>query len=176
MTIKSDILSDKKEVKESILKGAKTVSDIVSNTLGPKGLGVALALANEHGIWGRIILRDGVSVAKTVNLSNEYENMGAQFVIEAAKKQVQEVGDATTCVVLLTYSILKEIYSLTAAGYNPRQLQKGIEKAIEQVIKEIEKLAIPIKTLEQKRQIATISAQDPELGEMIASIFDKMGE
>lgn len=173
MTIKSTINS---EPKEAILKGAKIVSDTVSSTLGPAGQGVAIAYRNEHGIWGRIIMRDGVTVARAIDLENEDENMGAQFVIQAARKQVDSTGDGTTVASLLTYSILKEIHALTTAGYNPRSLQKGVEEAISKVIAEIEKSAIPIKTLEQKKQIATISAQDPELGEMIANVFDKMGE
>ena len=175
MTIKSNIKSGA-EAKEAILRGAKIVSDAVSSTLGPQGLGVAVAYCNERGIWGRVIMRDGVTVARSINLEDEYENTGAQFIIESARKQVDRTGDGTTCVTLLAYSILKEIHSLTVAGYNPRILQKGIEEAVKKVIEEIEKHAIPIKTLQQKRQIATISAQDPELGDMIASVFDKMGE
>lgn len=174
MTIKSSILST--DVQEKILNGAKTVSDIVSSTLGPAGLGVAIAYRNEHGIWGRIIMRDGVTVARAIDLEDEYENMGAQFIIQAARKQVDSTGDGTTVASLLSYSLLKEIKALKTAGYNPRMLQSGIEKAVEKMIAEIEKMAIPIKTLEQKKQIASISAQDEELGAMIAGVFDKMGE
>jgi|SRR5579864_1653355 len=173
MRIKSEITPN---AREAILAGAKKVSDIVSSTLGPLGRQVAIAYCNERGIWGRVILRDGVSVAKSIDLEDENENMGAQFLIQSARKQVDMTGDGTTCVTLLTYSILKEINALTTAGYNPRFLQQGIEKAIKIVIEQIEKNAIPIKTLEQKRQIATISAQDPELGDMIAKVFDKMGQ
>jgi len=174
MTIKSQI--NGLNPQEKILEGAKIVSDCVSSTLGPQGLGVAIAYRNEHGIWGRIIMRDGVTVARSIDLEDEFQNMGAQFVIQAARKQVDSTGDGTTVASLLTYSLLKEIHALTTAGYSPRLLQTGIETGIKQVIEEIKKLAIPIKTLEQKKQIATISAQDAELGEMIAKIFDKMGE
>lgn len=175
MTIKSLIKSEK-EADESIMRGAKIVSSAVSSTLGPQGRNVAISYANEHGIFASIIMHDGVTVAKSINLEDEFENIGARFIIESAKKMVQEVGDGTSVSVLLAFSIYKEIVSLVAAGYNPRQLQEGVEKAVKQIIVEIEKLAIPVKTLEQKRQIATISAQDPELGDMIATIFDKMGE
>src|SRR5665213_1736226 len=129
MTIKSDILSGS-DVQEAILRGAKTVSDAVSNTLGPSGLGVAIAYRNERGIWGRVILRDGVSVARSIDLEDEFENIGAQFLIQASRKQVDSVGDGTSVASLLTYSFLKEIHSLTVAGYNPRILQKGIEGAV----------------------------------------------
>ena len=173
MTNKSFI---KTEPSEDILRGVKIVSDTVSLTLGPAGRGVAIAYRNENGIWGRIVMRDGVTVARSIDLEDENENMGAQFVIQAARKQVDSTGDGTSVCVLLTYSILKEIHALTTAGYNPRLIQKGVEDAVNLVIQEIEKLAIPIKTLEQKKQIATISAQDSDLGEMIAKVFDKMGE
>lgn len=175
MTIKSTITSGK-QAEEAILKGAKIVSETVGSTLGPSGLAVAIAYCNERGIWGRIAVRDGVTVARSIDLEDENENMGAQFVIQASRKQVDSVGDGTTVVSILTYAILKEIHALKTAGYNPRDLQKGVEEAINKVILEIEKLAIPVKTLEQKKQIATISAQDPELGDIVATIFDKMGE
>ncbi len=174
MTIKSSILSD--NVQKKILEGAKIVSDCVSSTLGPQGLGVAIAYRNEHGIWGRIIMRDGVTVARSIDLEDENQNMGAQFVIQSARKQVDSTGDGTTVASLLTYSLLKEIHALTTAGYSPRLLQTGIEAAIKKVITEIGKFSIPVKTLEQKIHIATISAQDKELGEMIGKVFDKMGE
>lgn len=175
MTIKSTITRNQ-EAKEAILRGAKIVSDVVSSTLGPAGQGVAIAYTNERGIWGRIIMRDGVTVARAIDLENEDENMGAQFVIQAARKQVDLVGDGTSVASLLSYSILKEIHALTTAGYNPRLLQKGVEQAVDKVVSTIEKLAIPIKTFEQKKQIATISAQDEDLGALIAGAFDEMGE
>jgi chaperonin GroEL len=175
MTIKSDITSGKK-AKEAILRGSKIVADVVGSTLGPCGLGVAIAYRNERGIWGRIIMRDGVTVARAIDLEDENENIGAQFVIQASRKQVDSVGDGTTVVSILTNAIVGEIASLIAAGYNPRILQKGIEEAAAIMQEEIEKVAIPVKTLDQKRQIATISAQDAELGDMIAKVFDKMGE
>lgn len=175
MTIKSFITSNK-EAEEKILEGARKVSDVVSSTLGPAGRGVAIAYANERGIWGRIVMRDGVTVAKAIDLPDEEENMGAQFVIQASRKQVDAVGDGTTVVSILTYAFLKEIHALVTAGYSPRELEQGIEKAVAKMVVEIQKLAIPVKTLEQMKQIATISAQDAELGEMIAKIFDKMGQ
>lgn len=174
MTIKSSILGELTQ--EKILNGAKTVSDVVSSTLGPAGRGVAIAYRNENGIWGRIIMRDGVTVARSIDLEDEFENIGAQFVIQAARKQVDATGDGTTVASLLTYALLKEIHALTTAGYSPRFLQSGIEAAIDQVITEIGNISIPVKTFDQKTHIATISAQDPELGAMIANVFDKMGE
>jgi chaperonin GroEL len=175
MTIKSTITGGK-EAKEAILRGAKKVSETVASTLGPAGQNVSIAYCNERGIWGRIAMRDGVTVARSIDLEDENENIGAQFIIQACRKQVDAVGDGTTVVSILTNAFLEEIYALTVAGYNPRLIQKGIEEAVEKSIAEIKKLSIPVKTLEQKRQIATVSAQDPELGEMIAKVFEKMGE
>lgn len=175
MNIKSKIL-DKKDSQAALLRGAKIMSDVVSSTLGPTGLNVAIAYSNERGIYGRIVMHDGVTASKSLDLEDEYENFGAQIVKEAARKVADSVGDGTSVATLLSYSIYKEISSLVAAGYNPMMLRKGVEDAVEQVIQQIKKLSTPIKTLDQKRQIATISAQDPELGEMIAKVFDKMGE
>lgn len=172
MTIKSSISQN---AQEDILKGAKIMSDVVSSSLGPKGRNVAIAYRNEYKIWGRVILHDGVSIAKAIELKNEFENTGAQFVRDAAARTVDQVGDGTTVSTLLAYSIFAEIYKLQAAGYNPMALRKGIEEAVSKVTEEIKKHVIPVKTIEQKKQIASISAADPELGELIANVFEKMG-
>jgi chaperonin GroEL len=173
--IKTQILSGI-EAQDAIMRGAKILSDAVSSTLGPQGKNVGITYANERGVYASIIMHDGVTVAKSIDLEDEFENMGARFVKEAAKKQVQDTGDGTSVAVLLSYSILKEVYTLVAAGYNPMMLRNGLENCMDKVLLEIESHAIPIKTLQQKRQIATISAQDAELGDMIAEVFDKMGE
>jgi chaperonin GroEL len=175
MTIKSKIISGN-EAREKMQKGAKIVADAVSSSLGPSGKNVAIAYANERGIYGRIIMHDGVTISKAIDLEDEFENFGAQVIKEAARKTVDSVGDGTTVSTILSYAILSEINTLVAAGYDPMLLRKGIEKATEQMIEEIEKISIPVKTLEQKRQIANISAQDEELGDMIAKVIDDMGE
>lgn len=175
MIIKTSILSGE-EVQEKIQKGAKILADAVSSTLGPAGRNVAITYANERGEYGSIIVHDGVTVAKSIDLEDPYENIGARFLKEAARKQVDAVGDGTTVTTLLGYSILAEINALVAAGHNPMLLRKGIEKAVDEMIAEIKTLAIPVKTLEQKKQVATVSAQDEELGTLIAEVIDDMGE
>lgn len=175
MTIKTQIKSGK-EAREALKIGAKVMSDAVASTLGPSGRNAGIAYSNEHGIYGAIIMHDGVTVAKSIDLEDEFQNFGARFIKEAARKTVDLVGDGTTVSTLLAYSIFEEIDNLEAAGYDPMILQKGIEKAVEQMITEIEKIAIPVKTIEQKRQIATISAQDEDLGKMVADVIEDMGE
>lgn len=175
MTIKTDI-SKQDETQEKIQIGAKTLTDAVSSTLGPAGRNVAITFANERGEYGSIIVHDGVTVAKAIDLVDPFENIGARFLKESARKQVDSVGDGTTVTTLLGYSILSEINALVAAGHNPMLLRRGIEKAIKEMITEVKALAIPVKTLEQKKQVATVSAQDEELGNLIAEVIDDMGE
>lgn len=175
MTIKTDIISGD-EARAKILAGAKKVFDPVSSSLGPSGVNSAIAYANERGIYAKIIMRDGVTIARSIELEDEFENFGASVIKEAARKVVDAVGDGTSVATILSYSILYEINKLQAAGHDPMLLRKGIEEATEKMVKEIEKISIPVKTLEQKEQIANISAQDEELGKMIAKTIDDMGE
>jgi chaperonin GroEL len=175
MTIKTSI-AQKEQAQEKLLKGARIVAEAVGSTLGPSGKNVAIAYTNERGIYARIIMKDGVTVARSIELEDEDENFGAQVIKEAARKTVDAVGDGTTVSTILSYSIFEEIHRLVAAGHDPMLLRKGIETATKDMVKEIEKIAIPVKTLEQKQQIANISAQDEELGKMIAETIDKMGE
>lgn len=163
------------QARESLQKGAKIVADAVGSTLGPSGKNVAIAYANEQGIYGRIIMHDGVTVARSIDLEDEFENMGAQVIKEASRKTVDNVGDGTTVSTILSYAILAEVNKLVTAGYDPMFLREGLEQSTERLIKEIEKNAIPVKTLEQKINVATISAQNKELGEMIAKVIDEAG-
>lgn len=174
MTIKTSIISGD-EARQKMQAGAKKVKDPVASSLGPSGKNVAIAYRNEQGIYGRIIVHDGVTIARAIELEDENENFGAQIIKEAARKTVDKVGDGTTCATILSYAILEEINRLVVAGYDPMLLRKGVENAVKQMVSEIEKISIPVKTLEQKKQIATVSAQDPELGELVAKIVDEMG-
>jgi chaperonin GroEL len=175
MTIKTDILSGR-EARDKLKKGAAILADAVASTLGPSGRNAGIAYANERGIYGRLVMHDGVTVAKAIELEDEFENFAAQILKETARKQVDMCGDGTTVATLLSNAIFTEIDALVVAGYDPMLLQKGIEKAVEDMIAEIKQIAIPVKTLEQKKQIATVSAQDDELGEMVAKVIDDMGE
>jgi len=175
MRIKTDIIYGD-TAQDEIHKGAEIVAQAVGSTLGPSGKNVAIAYSNEYGIHARIVVKDGVTVARSIDLDNEYQNMGAQIIKEASWKTVQAVGDGTTVSAILSFALYDQIFKLSRAGYDPILLRKEVEKAVDKVIGEIDKLAIPVKTLEQKKQIANISANDEELGELIAKTVHEMGE
>lgn len=165
----NDILFGK-DAKKKVLKGIQILYDAVSTTLGPRGQNVGI----DYG-FEKKILHDGVSVAKVIMLKDLTENFGAQVVAEAARKQVDEVGDATTGTITLAYSIITEANKIIEAGVNPMQLRSELESASEIIIKEINKYAKPISTLEEKQQVATISAEDKELGNLVAETIEKTG-
>lgn len=175
MTIKTFIQSGQ-EARESLRKGSSIVAKAVGSSLGPSGKNTGISYANEYGIFARISMHDGVTIARSIDLADEFVNFGAQVTKEASRKTVDAVGDGTTVATILSDAIFQEIEKLVAAGHDPMLLRRGIEKANIQLIEEIEKIAIPVKTLEQKEHIATISAQDEELGKMIAGVIDEMGE
>lgn len=175
MTIKTFIQSGQ-EARESLRTGSSIVAKAVGSTLGPSGKNVGIAYSNEYGIYGRISMHDGVTVARSIDLPDEFINFGAQVTKEAARKTVDAVGDGTTVATILSDAIFQEIEKLAAAGHDPMLLRRGIEKASKQLIEEIEKIAIPVKTLEQKEHVATVSAADEELGKMVAGVVEKMGE
>lgn len=159
------------EAIKKMMVGVDLVCDITSTTLGPRGRNVAIDKGYEA-----VILHDGVSCSESVKPRESYTALGAKIVQEAAKKQRDEVGDGTTAVMVLTQAILKEALKATSGGINPMSLRKEMEEASKKVITEIEKLSKPIKTLEQKIQVATISAEDEELGKLVAETVHKIGE
>jgi chaperonin GroEL len=160
------------EAREKLKSGADKLAKAVVTTLGPKGRNVALDQK-----WGAPnVVHDGVTVAKEIELEDPFENMGAQLVQEAASKTNDVAGDGTTTATLLAASIVDRGLKNITAGANPMELKRGIEKGVALVADEIKKLAKPIKTREEKAQIATISAADPEVGEIIADAFEKVGD
>lgn len=165
-------LKFRNEAREHLLKGFNTVADAVSTTLGPKGRNVAI---NIPGNAPRII-HDGVGVAKRIDLTNEWEDMGAQLLKEAALQTSQKAGDGTTTSTILAQSIILEGFENITAGSNPMTLKTEIEEAHQIVSKHIKKLSKDIKTLEEKTQVATISAADEKLGQMVAEVVHKVGE
>lgn len=158
------------EAKEKILKGIDILYRAVSTTLGPRGRNVGI----DYG-FQKTVLHDGVSVANVILLKDLVENFGASIVMEAAKKQVKEVGDATTATIILAHSIITESEKLIEAGVPSMSLRQGLEEGIEKIIAEIEKLAKPITTDKQRVEIATISAEDPILGQLVADVIKKVG-
>ena len=159
------------EARQSLMKGIDVVAKAVVTTLGPKGRNIALDKK-----WGAPnIVHDGVSVAKEIELKDPFENMGAQLVKEAASKTNDVAGDGTTTATLLAQVITANGMKNVTAGANPMVIKKGIEKAVEAVVTELKKIAKPIKNKEEIEQVATISAGDEEIGNIIAEALDKVG-
>ena len=161
------------KARESILKGVDTLADAVKVTLGPRGRNVVL----EKTFGSPTITKDGVTVAKEIELEDKFENMGAQMVKEVASKTSDVAGDGTTTATVLAQSIYKEGSKLVAAGVNPMALKRGIEKAVEVVIEELKKLSKPTKDQEEIAQVGTISANnDQTIGNIIAEAMNKVGK
>jgi len=161
------------KARESILKGVDTLADAVKVTLGPRGRNVVL----EKTFGSPTITKDGVTVAKEIELEDKFENMGVQMVKEVASKTSDVAGDGTTTATVLAQSLYKEGSKLVAAGVNPMALKRGIEKAVEAVIGELKKLSKPTKDQEEIAQVGTISANnDSTIGNIIAEAMNKVGK
>jgi len=160
------------EAREKLKKGVDAVARAVGTTLGPKGRNIALDKK-----WGTpSVVHDGVSVAKEIDLEDPFENMGAQLVKEAADKTNDATGDGTTTATILAQAIVNEGIKNITAGANPMILNKGVEKAAAQVVASIEKQSKPVRDDSEKiTQVATISAQNQEIGEKIAEALKKVG-
>jgi chaperonin GroEL len=171
MAAKQIIYSE--NARQAILRGVNQLAEAVKVTLGPKGRNVVL----EKKFGGPTITKDGVTVAKEIELKDPLENMGAQMVREVASKTSDVAGDGTTTATILAQSIFREGVKSVAAGANPMALKRGIEKAVEAVIEEVKKLSQSVKDDRQKvAQVATISANgDTTVGDIIAKAIDKVG-
>jgi chaperonin GroEL len=151
--------------------GVDKLADAVSTTLGPKGRNVAL----DKKFGAPTVTHDGVTVAKEIELEDPYENMGAQLLKEAATKTNDIAGDGTTTATVLAQAIVNEGLKNVAAGANPMLLKRGIEAATEAISKHIKSQATPIETREEIAKVASTSAQDVEIGNLIADVMDKVG-
>lgn len=161
------------QARAKILKGVNTLADTVKVTLGPKGRNVAL----ERSFGSPTITKDGVTVAREIELKDKFENMGAQMVREVASKTADVAGDGTTTATILAQSIYREGLKNTTAGANPMEIKRGIEKAVAVVVKEIARLAKPIQGKDEIEQVATISANsDRSIGSLIANAMEKVGK
>ena len=165
------------QARDKVLSGAKQLYDAVKVTFGPKGQNVVI----EKSYGNPIITHDGVTVAEAVDLGSTEENLGeqigAKLIKSAAQKLNKVAGDGTTTVTVLTYNILSEANKLIAAGVNPMELRKGIEKAGEEIIAKIDQTAEKIEGNDKKvAEVATISAGDQEIGELIANVISKIGK
>lgn len=161
------------EARNLILKGVNTLANTVKVTLGPKGRNVILEKS-----WGApTVTKDGVTVAKEIELENKFENMGAQMVKEVASKTSDVAGDGTTTATVLAQAIYREGSKLVAAGHNPMDIKRGIDKAVEKIVEELKKLSKPTKEQKEIAQVGTISANnDPSIGNIIAEAMSKVGK
>ncbi|MCD6306292.1 MAG: chaperonin GroEL, partial [Deltaproteobacteria bacterium] len=161
------------KARESILLGIDTLANAVKVTLGPKGRNVIL----DKSFGAPNITKDGVTVAKEIELEDKFQNMGAQMVKEVASKTSDVAGDGTTTATVLAQSIYREGSKLVAAGVNPMAIKRGIEKAIEVAVEELKKLSKPTKDQEEISQVGTISANnDSTIGNIIAEAMNKVGK
>jgi chaperonin GroEL len=167
-----EILYDQ-PARDAILRGVNTLADAVKVTLGPKGRNVVI----EKSYGAPTITKDGVTVAREIELENKFENMGAQMVKEVASKTSDVAGDGTTTATVLAQAIYREGSKLVAAGHNPMELKRGIEKAVELVSAELKKLSKPTKDHKEIAQVGAISANgDETIGDIIADAMAKVGK
>ena len=161
------------EPRERIMTGVNALADVVRVTLGPKGRNVVLDKS-----WGSpTITKDGVTVAKEIELADKFENMGAQMVKEVASKTSDVAGDGTTTATILAQAIYREGVKLLAAGGNPMPIKRGIEKAVDLVVEELKKISKPTKERKEIAQVGTISANnDSTIGDIIAEAMEKVGK
>ncbi|PJF39548.1 MAG: chaperonin GroEL [Phototrophicales bacterium] len=162
----------REEARRGLKRGVDTLADAVSTTLGPKGRNVAL----DKKFGAPTVTHDGVTVAKEIELEDPYENMGAQLLKEAATKTNDIAGDGTTTATVLAQAIVNEGLKNVAAGANPMLLKRGIEAATNVIANAILESATPISTKEEIANVASVSAQDTEIGNLIAEVMDKVGK
>lgn len=161
------------EARKSILNGVNVLANAVKVTLGPKGRNVVI----DKSFGAPLITKDGVTVAKEIELENKFENMGAQMVKEVASKTNEDAGDGTTTATVLAQALFREGSKIVSAGHNPMEIKRGMDKAVEAVIAELKKNAKPVKDSKEIAQVGTISANnDVEIGDMIAQAMDKVGK
>src|SRR6188472_4462907 len=156
-----------------ILNGVNALANAVKVTLGPKGRNVVI----EKSFGAPTVTKDGVTVAKEIELENKFENMGAQMVREVASKTSDNAGDGTTTATVLAEAIYREGLKFVTAGGNPIGIQRGINKAVEAAVGQLDKIAKKVKDKEEIKQVATVSANwDTTIGEIIADAMDKVGK
>jgi chaperonin GroEL len=159
--------------REAILRGVRVLSDAVAVTLGPKGRNVVI----EKSFGSPTVTKDGVTVAKEIDLQNRFENMGAQMVKEVASQTSDKAGDGTTTATVLARSIYEEGLKLVAAGHSPMDLKRGIDRAVEVVVEELKKLSKPTQDRKEIAQVGTISANgDETIGNILAEAMEKVGK
>jgi chaperonin GroEL len=159
------------DARRSLEKGVDTLADAVKITLGPKGRNVVL----ERKFGSPTITNDGVTIARDIDLEDPWENLGCQLVKEVATKTNDIAGDGTTTATLLAQAMIKEGLKNVAAGANPMIMKRGIEKAVAAALEELKEVSRPVETKKAIAQVASISADDPEIGELISEAMEKVG-
>src|SRR5512135_1302339 len=161
------------KARESLLRGVNILADAVRVTLGPKGRNVIL----DKSFGAPTVTKDGVTVAKEIELEDKFENMGAQMVREVASKTSDVAGDGTTTATVLAQAIYREGSKLVAAGHNPMEIKRGIDQAVTAITESLKKMAKQTKDPKEIAQVGTISANgDKEIGEKLAQAMEKVGK
>src|SRR5712672_1953642 len=161
----------REHARSAMLRGVNALANTVKVTLGPKGRNVVL----QRKFGSPLVTKDGVTVAKEVELPDRYENMGAQMVKEVASKTSDLAGDGTTTATILAQAIFREGIKNVSAGSNPMDLKRGIDRAVEVVVEELKKISKPVKSHKEQEQVASVSANnDKTIGSLIAEAMDKV--
>ncbi len=160
------------EARRSLKRGVDALADAVKVTLGPKGRNVVL----DKKFGAPTITNDGVTIAREIELEDPFENMGAQLVKEVATKTNDVAGDGTTTATVLAQAIITEGLKNVAAGANPMVLKRGIDKGVAAIVAELKTLSRPVNTKEETAQVATVSSQDPAVGELISEVMERVGK
>src|SRR5712692_8852661 len=161
------------DARAKVLRGVNILADAVTVTLGPRGRNVVLEKS-----WGApTVTKDGVTVAKEIELPDKYENMGAQMVKEVASKTSDVAGDGTTTATVLAEAIFNEGLRAVVSGVNPMLMKRGMEKAVDDIVERVKKMSIPVKNKKDLENVATIAANnDHEIGKIIAEAMEKVGK
>ena len=160
------------EARKKLKQGIDKVANAVRITLGPRGRNVVL----DKGYGAPMVTNDGVSIAKEITLTDKFENMGAEIIKEVAEKTNETAGDGTTTSVILAEAIISEGLKRASMGANGMVIRRGIERAKEDAVIELKKLAKPIKNKDEIRQVATLAAESEEIGKIIAGTIEKVGK
>ena len=160
------------EARRALKRGVDKMADSVKVTLGPRGRYALL----DKKFGSPTITNDGVTIARDIELEDPFENMGAQLLKEVATKTNDVAGDGTTTSIVLGQAIIAEGLKNVTAGANPMGLKRGIDKGVAAIVEEIKRLSKPVQTTDDIAQVASISARDPEIGQMIAEVMEKVGK
>src|SRR5512132_4048595 len=161
------------EAREAIRRGVGKLAKAVKVTLGPKGRNVIL----QKSFGSPTVTKDGVTVAKEIDLPDSYENMGARMVREVASKTSDVAGDGTTTATVLAEAIFNEGLRAVVSGVNPMLMKRGMDKAVEDIVERLKKMSIPVKSKKDMDNVATVAANhDQEIGRIIAESMDKVGK